>query len=43
MCAALGLGRIGTPEARAALTQVVNDRDRQVRNAVAAAIKVMGA
>jgi hypothetical protein len=41
MCAALGLGRIGTPEARAALTQVVGDRDRQVRNAVAAAIKAM--
>ncbi len=43
MCAALGLGRIGTPEARAVLTQVVNDRDRQVRNAVAAAIKALDA
>ena len=43
MGAALGLGRIGTPEARAALTKVVNDRDRQVRNAVAAAIKAMDA
>jgi hypothetical protein len=41
MCAALGLGRIGTPKARAALTKVVNDRDRQVRNAVAAALKGM--
>jgi HEAT repeat protein len=43
MCAALGLGRIGTAEARAVLTQVVKDRDRQVRNAVAAALKAMDA
>ena len=43
MCAALGLGRMGTPKARAALTKVVNDRDRQVRNAVAAALKGMDA
>jgi HEAT repeat protein len=39
MCAALGLGRIGTPEARDALQRVAKDRDRQVRNAVAAALK----
>jgi HEAT repeat protein len=39
MCAALGLGRIGTPEAHDALKRVAKDRDRQVRNAVAAALK----
>lgn len=41
MCAALALGRIGTPEAEAVLKQVVSDRDRQVRNAVAAALKAL--
>lgn len=41
MCAALALGRIGTSEARAVLKQVGADRDRQVRNAVTAALKGM--
>ncbi len=39
MCAALGLGRIGTPEARAVLESVAEDNDRQVRNAVTAALR----
>ena len=39
MCAALGLGRIGTPEARAVLESVAEDGDRQVRNAVTAALR----
>lgn len=39
MCAALGLGKIGTPEARAVLESVAEDADRQVRNAVAAALR----
>jgi HEAT repeat protein len=39
MCAALGLGRIGTPDARAVLATVAEDRDRQVRNAVTAALR----
>jgi len=39
MCAALALGRVGTPEAEAVLGTVVEDRDRQVRNAAAAALK----
>ncbi len=39
MCAALGLGRIGTPEARAVLESVAEDADRQVRNAVTAALR----
>ncbi len=39
MCAALGLGRIGTPEARAVLESVAEDKDRQVRNAVTAALR----
>jgi len=39
MCAALGLGRIGTPEARAVLESVAEDSDRQVRNAVTAALR----
>lgn len=39
MCAALGLGRIGSPEARAVLASVAEDNDRQVRNAVAAALR----
>jgi len=39
MCAALGLGRIGTADARAVLTSVAEDRDRQVKNAVAAALR----
>ena len=34
MCAALGLGKIGSPEARAVLETVAEDGDRQVRNAV---------
>ncbi len=39
MCAALGLGKIGTPEARAVLESVAEDNDRQVRNAVTAALR----
>ena len=39
MCAALGLGKIGSAEARAVLESVAEDNDRQVRNAVAAALR----
>jgi hypothetical protein len=39
MCAALGLGKIGGPEARAVLETVAEDGDRQVRNAVTAALR----
>lgn len=39
MCAALGLGKVGTPEARAILERVQDDRDRQVKNAVGAALR----
>jgi len=42
MCAALGLGRVGTPEAREILERVAHDRDRQVRNAVQAALRAAG-
>ncbi len=40
MCAALGLGKVGSPEAREILERVRDDRDRQVKNAVAAALRV---
>jgi hypothetical protein len=39
MCAALGLGKVGSPEARAVLEAAANDKDRQVRNAVTAALR----
>ena len=39
MCAALGLGKVGTPEARAVLEAAANDTYRQVRNAVTAALR----
>jgi len=39
MCAALGLGKLGSPEARAVLETVAEDGDRQVRNAVVAALR----
>ncbi|HQR18530.1 MAG TPA: HEAT repeat domain-containing protein [Gemmatimonadales bacterium] len=39
MCAALGLGKIGTADARAVLESVAEDNDRQVRNAVTAALR----
>ncbi len=39
MCAALGIGKIGTAEARDLLQRVANDKDRQVRNAVGAALR----
>jgi len=39
MCAALGLGKVGTPEALDILERVQNDRDRQVKNAVGAALR----
>jgi len=38
-CAALGLGRIGTPQARAALAGAALDRDPLVRNAVGSALR----
>ncbi len=41
-CAAIALGKIGTPEARAALQGAVNDRDVVVRNAVSRALREMG-
>ncbi len=40
MCAALGLGKVGSPEAREILQRVTDDRDRQVKNAVAAALRI---
>jgi len=39
MCAALGLGKVGSPEARVILERVQDDRDRQVKNAVGAALR----
>lgn len=39
MCAALGLGKLGTADARAVLESVAEDGDRQVRNAVTAALR----
>ncbi len=39
MCAALGLGKIGTADARTVLESVAEDNDRQVRNAVTAALR----
>jgi HEAT repeat protein len=38
-CAALALGRIGTPEARAALEEAASDKDLIVRNAVNNALR----
>ncbi|HEX9106366.1 MAG TPA: HEAT repeat domain-containing protein, partial [Longimicrobiales bacterium] len=38
-CAALALGRLGTPAARAALDRAVNDDQPMVRNAVARALR----
>ena len=38
-CAAMALGKIGTPEARAVLDAVVDDKDPLVRNAVNRAIR----
>jgi HEAT repeat protein len=38
-CAAMGLGMIGTPTARAALTDAAQDKDPLVRNAAAAALR----
>jgi HEAT repeat protein len=40
-CAALGLGRIGTPEATAVLQQAASDKDPLVRNAVNQALRDM--
>jgi hypothetical protein len=40
-CAALGLGRIGTPEATAVLKQAASDKDALVRNAVSQALRDM--
>jgi hypothetical protein len=40
-CAAMALGKIGTPEAREILTAVVNDKDPLVRNAVNQALRDM--
>ena len=41
-CAALALGKIGTPEARAALEKARGIRDPLVRNAVGSALREMG-
>ena len=41
-CAAMALGKIGTPEARAALDSVANDKDPLVRNAVSKALRGIG-
>jgi HEAT repeat protein len=38
-CAAIALGIIGTPEARAALGQAASDKDPLVRSAVGAALR----
>jgi HEAT repeat protein len=38
-CAALGLGRIGTPRARTVLGELSRDRDPVVRNAVSSALR----
>ena len=38
-CAAMALGKIGTPEARAALESVANDKDPLVRNAANKALR----
>ena len=38
-CAAVALGRVGTPEAHASLRQAVNEKDVVVRNAVARALR----
>jgi HEAT repeat protein len=38
-CAALALGKIGTPEARAVLEQAIKDKDALVRNAVNKALR----
>ena len=38
-CAAVALGRVGTPEAQAALRQAANEKDVVVRNAVARALR----
>jgi hypothetical protein len=40
-CAAMGLGRIGTPEATAVLKQVASDKDALVRKAVSQALRDM--
>lgn len=41
-CAAMALGKIGTPEAREALLRASKDKDPLVRNAVAKALKELG-
>ncbi len=38
-CAAMGLGKIGTPQAVAVLEQAANDKDPLVRNAVNQAMR----
>ncbi len=40
-CAAMALGKIGTPEAREILNAVINDKDPLVRNAVSHALREM--
>jgi hypothetical protein len=42
-CAAIALGKIRTPEARAVLQQAVDDKDLVVRNAVSRALRELGA
>jgi HEAT repeat protein len=41
-CAAIALGKIGTPEAREILTRVADDKDLVVRNAVNRALREIG-
>jgi len=42
-CAATALGRIRTPDSRAALQKAVDDKDLVVRNAVSRALRGLGA
>ncbi|HWP37653.1 MAG TPA: HEAT repeat domain-containing protein [Gemmatimonadales bacterium] len=41
-CAAMALGKIGTPEARALLEQVLKDKEPLVRNAASRALRELG-
>ncbi len=41
-CAAMALGKIGTPDARAALDKAKSIKDPLVRNAVGSALREMG-
>ncbi len=41
-CAAMALGRLGTPEANAVLREAAEDKDPLVRNAVNKALRELG-